>query len=580
MSKKLFSLLILVTLIAGLLPAAALAAPPMQEGGTTYTVQKDDWLSKLAEKEYGDLLAFPAIVYYNNLKAAEDDSFAVIENADLIEVGWTIYIPSPEEAAAYLTGAVAPEAAEEQPSFEGQKVVVVTQTGRSIGGPIEDFAPEWEALTGGEVELQQFAFGELFEKMITSFETGAVDYDMLVFPADWAGDFMAPGYLEPVPPDILAGIDPTDIIPLYGARITAWGDTVYALPYDGDAHMLYYRKDLVAPDSPYAAEFEAQYGYPLDEPATWSQYYDIAEFFNGREVETAGEIAPIYGVAEAQRRNAQSYWVFLSHAAGYGKVPGNPCFFFSCDDMTPQVNNPGWVQALEDYIKSRDLGPPEQLQWDVADTRVQFPAGVSVLNIDWGDVGPISYNPDASVIIGDTGFAPLPAGDRYWNYETGEWVEEANPAPFIAFGGWIIGVAADSDVKEAALDFASFMAQPEMVQLLAVTPDTGINPSRYSQFENLDLWVNAGFDPEGAEDYLDAVLNTIAHPNAVLDLRIRGSAEYLNVLDVEVSRALADEITAQEALDNVAAGWDEITDRLGRESQLQQYRSAVGYTGS
>ena len=482
-------------------------------------------------------------------------------------------------AVGFSGEAVAP--AEEEPSsFEGKKVVVVTQTGRSIGGPVEDYAPEWEAMTGGEVELQQFAFGELFEKIITSFETGAADYDVLIFPADWAGDFMAPGYLVPIPQAVLDGIDPDDIIPLYGDRITAWGDTVYALPYDGDAHMLYYRKDLVAPDSPYAADFEAEYGYPLDEPVTWSQYYDIAAFFNGREVETAGATAPIYGVAEAQRRNAQSYWVFLSHAAGYGKVPGNPCFFFSCDDtMTPQVNNPGWVQALQDYIKSRDLGPPEQLQWDVADTRVQFPAGVSVLNIDWGDVGPISYNPDASVIIGDTGFGVLPGGDRYWDYEKGEWVEETNIAPFIAFGGWIIGVPVDSEVKDAALNFAAFMAQPEMVQHLAVTADTGINPSRFSQFEDLDMWVDAGFDPEGAQDYLDAVLNTINDPNAVLDLRIRGSAEYLSVLDVEVSRALAEEISPQEALDNVAAGWDEITDRLGREGQLEQYRSAVGFSG-
>jgi multiple sugar transport system substrate-binding protein len=31
-------------------------------------------------------------------------------------------------------------------------------------------------------------------------------------------------------------------------------------------------------------------------------------------------------------------------------------------------------------------------------------------------------------------------------------------------------------------------------------------------------------------------------------------------------------------MDNVAAGWDEITDRLGREDQLQQYISAVGLT--
>ena len=467
--------------------------------------------------------------------------------------------------------------AQDEPDFSGITIVVVTQTGPSISGPVDEYKSEWEDATGGEVQLQTFAFDALYEKMILSYETGSIDFDMMIFPADWAGDFMAAGYLEPIPQEILDKIDLDDVIPLYADRIIAWGDTIYALPYDGDAHMLYYRKDLIENEE-YAAEFEAEYGYPLAEPATWSAYYDIAEFFNGREVETAGEMAPIYGVAEAQKRGTQAYWVFISHAAGYAKIPGNPCFFFSCDDMTPQVNNPGWVQALEDYMHSTDLGSPDQLQWDVADTRVTFPAGVSVFNIDWGDVGPISYNPDASVIIGDTGFAPLPGGDRYWDYEAGEWVDEANPAPFIAFGGWIIAVAADSENKEAALDFAAFMARPEMVQMLAVNPDTGVNPSRYSQFENIDMWVEAGFDQEGAEDYLGAVLDTINHPNAVLDLRIRGSAEYLSILDVEISRALAGEISAQEALDNVAAQWDEVTDRLGRDSQLDQYRSSVGWT--
>ena len=46
-------------------------------------------------------LAFTAIYYYNNLKAAEDDSVTLIENPDRIEVGWTIYLPSAEEDAAY-----------------------------------------------------------------------------------------------------------------------------------------------------------------------------------------------------------------------------------------------------------------------------------------------------------------------------------------------------------------------------------------------------------------------------------------------------------------------------------------------
>ncbi len=463
--------------------------------------------------------------------------------------------------------------------FSGQTVVVVTQTGRSIGGPVEDFAPEWEAMTGGRVQLQQFAFGELFEKMISSFETGASSYDMLIFPADWAGDLMAPGHLAAIPQAIQDELDWDDVVPLYGERLTAWGGVTYALPYDGDSHMLFYRKDLV--DNPeYAAEFEAAYGYPLGEPQTWIEYRNIAEFFNGRVVETAGVPAPIYGALEAQRRNSQSYWVYLSRAAGYGKIPGNPCFFFSCDDMTPQANNPGWVQALEDYIAIREFGDPNMINYDVSDTRAYFPGGGSVLNIDWGDVGTISIDETMSVIGGDVGFGILPGGDRYWNYETGEWVTPesgVNHAPFIAFGGWIIGVSADSDVLEAALDFAAFMARPELVMQLAVTGGTGINPSRFSQLDDLDPWIGAGFDRDSAEDYLDAILRTINHPNAVLDLRIRGSAEYFQALDAEISRALVGELAPQQALDNVARLWDDITERYGREAQRDQYRSAVGY---
>jgi len=106
MSKKLFSLFVLIALLVSLLPAAAFAAPLRQEGGKTYTVQKDDWLSKLADKEYGDPFAWEPIYYYTNLKAEEDEAFNFIEDPDLIEIGWTLYIPTAEEAAAYMAGEV------------------------------------------------------------------------------------------------------------------------------------------------------------------------------------------------------------------------------------------------------------------------------------------------------------------------------------------------------------------------------------------------------------------------------------------------------------------------------------------
>jgi peptide/nickel transport system substrate-binding protein len=105
-NKKLLSLVILLTLVGGLLPAAVFAAPPAQGEGKTYTIQKDDWLSRIADKEYGDPLAYTAIVYYNNKQAETDSTLTVIEDPNTLEVGWTIYLPSPEEASAYMIGNV------------------------------------------------------------------------------------------------------------------------------------------------------------------------------------------------------------------------------------------------------------------------------------------------------------------------------------------------------------------------------------------------------------------------------------------------------------------------------------------
>jgi|GEM_PF-5687642 len=71
------------------------AAPPSQASeGDVYIVQAEDWLSKIAEKYYGDILAYPAIIAATNTKANSDASFAYITNPDFIEVGQKLWIPA------------------------------------------------------------------------------------------------------------------------------------------------------------------------------------------------------------------------------------------------------------------------------------------------------------------------------------------------------------------------------------------------------------------------------------------------------------------------------------------------------
>lgn len=92
----------LITLLAGAAPAQAQEG----EGGQVYTVQADDWLSKLADKYLGDVFAYAMIVEATNARAAGDSSFARITDPDRIEVGWKIWIPAP--APAGTTPAPAP----------------------------------------------------------------------------------------------------------------------------------------------------------------------------------------------------------------------------------------------------------------------------------------------------------------------------------------------------------------------------------------------------------------------------------------------------------------------------------------
>lgn len=470
-----------------------------------------------------------------------------------------------------------PAVAQDQP-FAGKKVVVVTQPG-AIGGPAEKYGAEWAAANGATVEVQTFAFSDLYPKIITALQTGTGEFDVLIYASDWMGDIAGGGYVLPIPDEVKTAVEWDDILPLYRERIADWGGTTYAVPFDGDSHMMYYRKDLVNPASPFNEEFKAQYGRDLNEPKTWTEYKDIATFFQGKEVDTAGVTAPIYGVAEALRKKAQSFWFLMSRSGGYAKVPGDPYFFFD-ETMKPLVNTPGWVQGLQDWIDIYGCcAAPDMINYDVVNVRADFPAGKVVFGLDWGDVGPITVDPNASVVQGLAGFGKLPGAEKYWDRATGAWVDAeggVNSAPFIAFGGWVISVAADSDVADAAFDLVTYLGGKDLAGVLATTGGTGVNPLRQSQFDNLDLWINAGFDEESAKDYLGAVLDTINDPNAIVDLRIPGAFEYFDALDAGIAKAITGEATPQAALDEVAATWETITDRLGRDNQLMLYKQSLG----
>jgi tungstate transport system substrate-binding protein len=130
-------------------------------------VQADDWLSKIAEKIYGDVFAYPAIAEATNARNAVDDTFARIENVDIIEVGWKLCVPGTSDAGVLLDRSLAmPEvivSAPEPTGLEVGRLVLATTTSTDNSGLLNAILPDFETRYGASVEVIAVGTGQAIQ---------------------------------------------------------------------------------------------------------------------------------------------------------------------------------------------------------------------------------------------------------------------------------------------------------------------------------------------------------------------------------------------------------------------------------
>ena len=462
--------------------------------------------------------------------------------------------------------------------FDGVTVNLMTFTGPQIAEPLQRRAPDFEKLTGAKVNVITVPFSDLYQKLLTDWAGGTNSIDAAVFAPQWMVDYVTPGYLEDLTPrmDADKALQEEDVAPFFRDFSQAYAGKKYMVTLDGDFQMVYYRTDVL----------EKLGKQP---PKTWADYMDIAKSAQGTDMNGDGKAD--YGSCISKKRNAQAYWAILSIAGAWLQSQGTKQgIFFDTTNMQPLTSTEGFRQALQVYLDSTKYGPPDEINLDVGDTRKLFISGQCALSLDWGDIGTLAVDPTESKVQDKVGAVIMPGSTQVVDRATGKLVacdattcpnaiDGVNHTPFAAFGGWGGGINAHADpkVKDAAFAFLSYMAQPAQSNVDVTIGKTGFNPYRISQFKTLDLWLKAGMSEQAAKVYLGAIQDSLNSPNMALDLRIPQNQRYEQVvLDTSVARMLAGELTVEATMKTITDGWNEITDEIGRDSQLAAYKSTLG----
>lgn len=159
MKKFWFGLSAVLLLLALAVPAFA-QAPVTCE--SDYTLAAGDWLSKIADKQYGNPLAYGAIATQTNLKSETDFSYATIVNPDSVQVGWKVCLPNKETASA-LNGDNPPQGLDKTALSNATYTSNITSgdSATLTNGKFSEPAAPGTPLTTEVTLTDQIAYGEL-----------------------------------------------------------------------------------------------------------------------------------------------------------------------------------------------------------------------------------------------------------------------------------------------------------------------------------------------------------------------------------------------------------------------------------
>jgi sorbitol/mannitol transport system substrate-binding protein len=323
-----------------------------------------------------------------------------------------------------------------RPEEPGSANIVVAVVSNPDMLRLEQLTSEFTAATGITVQYVTLAHSDLTAQVSQVAAAGTGEFDVaMVSPNEIQAGWAAQGYVQTLDEHFAglsveerAAYDVDDLLPKVRSALSV-DDRLYALPFNAESSMLFYRKDL----------FSAV-GLTMPDAPTWEDVRGFARALNSpgtrgldlRFAPEAGELSP-----------------FMTVVNSFGGR------WFD-EAWNPQLLSEEFVAAAEFYVGVlREAGDPTQAVATFSSGLEAMQRGRSAMWLDSTVAGGLLSNPLISSVADTVGFVKAPtqgcSNGSAWLYS------------------WALGLVKGSTKSDAAFRFMRWATSGEYLELVADT---------------------------------------------------------------------------------------------------------------
>jgi len=373
--------------------------------------------------------------------------------------------------------------------------------------------PVYGEMMGIDVVVVEAPYEALYEKTANDAMNKTGNFDLIMIDAVWGPFFFGNGLVEELKPyyEALGTDGPDNDFIATTLALCRWPyetGRYVCLPYNGNSQLYFYDHAALAD-----AGLEGA-------PDTWEKLYPVLE-----KISEEGKGRKFGYIVRGQQGDP-----IVSNFLPVLWSFGGRMFDENGD---PSMNNANAQQALEFYLKLRNVSPPGAAIFDADEIATYLSTGGVVSAINWPNWVALYEDPEQSRVVGKMAYGRIPNGTHVGKSH---------------IGIWQLLIPKGAEHKQAAFDFMHWATSKEQIKI--ATRDHGTPPVRFSVFTDPELTSKPEFR------YLPHLLSALTYSqHAPLEPRW---FEILDSVGVYLSEAVAGEKTVNEALDAAQAALIEI----------------------